>query len=175
MRSETSSNHQCPSCHGEGRSVASMNYAETQEWKRETGITLPDKPTPVYTVTGNWTVDVFIVLFLSLFVSLGILSLSSDMQAFSSGNHNPAWDSWHAIGMLGKTAGIFTFVLGIGTALRITSLASKNEKEEKMYVERRKHIEDLYYCESCHILYDDNKQQAAANDAGFQSLVNPSP
>ena len=191
MRSETSSNHQCPSCHGEGRSVAPMNYAETQDWEKdirgglfrkyEEGKSqtrrakMFDKPRHIpKPVVGLILFGIYLSL---IYIGYTVIFVNSAPHyAVVSSAHTTANVYGEAANNLGGIIDMFLPILvlgfiGIFSFAALTNKTDNDKRSTEIYPRLLKRYEALYYCEPCHLLYDQQSRQAPANESGFRSLM----
>lgn len=201
MASDTLHTCTCPRCNSAGRSVAAMNYAETQRWdKRGTfsgsGVGIGAGGISVGFGGGNYSehgeqqtkrADVFEepaqfakpVLGVAVFGMIAVAAYSSapsllgDMVATSSGGTGPISK------LSGSLAPIFTVLapvvaLLIGGMAVVTAL--RNQKEEdrlnkKVWPKQVHRYNQLRYCENCHILFDAQGRSADGSQLGFSQMM----
>ncbi len=201
MANDTLNTCTCPRCNSAGRSVAAMNYAETQRWdKRGTfsgsgvgigtggigvgfgGGTYSEhgeqqtKRADVFEEPAQFVKPVFgVVVFGMIAMAAYSLapSLLGDMVATSSGSTDPMSKlSSNLMPVLTVIAPVVALLIG-GVAV---TTALRNQKEEdrlnkEVWPKQVRRYNQLRYCENCHILFDSQGRSADGSELGFAQMM----
>lgn len=201
MANDTLHTCTCPRCNSAGRSVAAMNYAETQRWdKRGTfsgsgvgigtggigvgfgGGTYSEhgeqqtKRADVFEEPAQFVKPVFgVVVFgmIAMAAYSSVPSLLGDMVATSSGSTDPMSKlSSNLMPVLTVIAPVVALLIG-GVAV---TTALRNQKEEdrlnkEVWPKQVHRYNQLRYCENCHILFDSQGRSADGSELGFAQMM----
>ncbi len=186
----------CPRCNSAGRSVAAMNYAETQRWEKRgafsgAGVGIGTGGIGIGFGGGTYSergeqktkrADVFdepsrfsnpffsVVLFGGL--TMGAYCLVPDLlesMSTSSGT-DPMFN--RLMPLLAVVTPVAMLLTGVMSVVR----ALKNQKEEdrlnnEVWPKQVRRYNQLQYCENCHILFDAQGHSADGSEQGYAQMM----
>lgn len=201
MANDTLHTCTCPRCNSAGRSVAAMNYAETQRWdKRGTfsgsgvgigaggigvgfgGGTYSEhgeqqtKRADVFEEPARFAKPVLGVVFFGMVAMAAYSSgpsLLGDMFAASSSDSEPMTKLSSSLMPVLTVVGPILALL-IGGITLMTALRNQKEEDQlnkEIWPKQIHRYNQLRYCESCHILFDSKGRSADGSELGFSQMM----
>ncbi|MBN3761271.1 hypothetical protein [Burkholderia sp. Ac-20365] len=189
----------CPRCSAPGRSVAAMNYAETQVWDKSgtfsgSGIgigtggvgigfgggsysehgQISTKRAVTFEEPAPFNVPILPIVFSVVFALAAIQFAPAMFDMFGMTDGSTSFDNVSsvlltAIKWLGAIAAIAAVPYLVYRVLRAGD--EEAHLNSKVYPQRLARYQELLYCADCHTLYDAHGNTADANGLGFDSMM----